>query len=243
MKMRKYSIDLHIHSVLSPCADLLMTPGNIIKKAEEIGLDIIAITDHNSAANLSSAMKIAESKNIIIIPAMELETAEEIHLLTFFPNLDKAMDMQKIVYKNLVDMKNDEEYFGYQIITDENDEYIAKEKRLLSTALNLSLEEVVKKVREMGGFVIPSHINRSFGIINNLAFIPDHLDLSILEIYKNENINEIVKEIPYLKNYKLIKNSDSHYLDDISIMMEMELENYDFDNFFKKMKFGKFIVK
>lgn len=240
--MKRYNIDLHIHSVLSPCADLLMTPANIIRQAEEIGLDIIAITDHNSAKNIESALEIAKNSNVIVIPGMEVETSEEIHLLSLFPDLEKINKWEKIVYNNLPKIENDEEYFGYQIITNSKDEYIAKEKRMLATATNLTINQVVKKVRKIGGVVIPSHIDRAYSIIKNLGFIPEELDLKVLEISKNSNPEEVESEFPFLNNYILLKNSDSHYLNEIKIMIKTELEKYNFDNLIKNLKCGNFIL-
>ena len=240
--MQKYNLDLHIHSVLSPCADLQMTPANIIKKAEEINLDIIAITDHNSAKNVKPALEIAESSKIIVIPGMEVETSEEIHLLSFFPDLEKINKWEKIVYDNLPQVENDEEYFGYQIITNSEDEYIAKEERMLATATNLSINQVVEKVREIGGFVIPSHIDRAYSIIKNLGFIPEELNFKVLEISRNSDIEKFKIKFPFLDDYLLIKNSDSHYLDDIKIMSKIRVNKFNFDNLFNNLKCGNFIL-
>ncbi len=235
--MEKFNLDLHIHSVLSPCADLLMTPLNIINTAKKRGLDVIAITDHNSAKNLEVALKIAKKKNIIIIPGMEVESAEEVHLLTYFPTLKKVLQWQKIVYDHLPNKKNDEDFFGYQIITNEKDEYFKKEKRLLATATDLSINEILKQVKKLKGVVVPSHIFRTNGIIKNLGFIPGNLDLDLLELSK---LNKIDKAKNILKkfnnnNYSFIKNSDSHYLKEIKITMNVKLKNYDFNKLFENL--------
>ena len=240
--MKNYNIDLHIHSVLSPCASLVMTPANILKKANEIGLDIIAITDHNSAKNVKITMKLAKKFGIIVIPAMEVESSEEIHLLCFFPKLQKLLDWQNIVYDNLPNLKNDEDYFGYQLITDKNDKYKAKEKRMLATAVNLNISQIVTKVKKLNGIVIPSHIDKSYGIIKNLGFIPRDLNLKILEISKKSDLAEIKKQYLYLKEYNLIKNSDSHYLNELKIMTRTNLNNFNFENLFTNLKDGNFIL-
>ncbi|SRR6056297_1912606 len=240
MKMKKYNIDLHIHSVLSPCANLLMTPANILKKAKEKGLDIIAITDHNSAKNVKVAMSLAKKYGINIIPGMEVESSEEIHLLCFFPDIKKLLSFQKIIYKNLPKRENDEEYFGYQLLTDEKDDYRAKEKRMLATAVNLNINQIVNKTRGIGGIVIPSHVDKSYGIIKNLGFIPEDLNFKILEISKNSEMKNLKEKYSYLNNYILIKNSDSHYLDEIKIMSQLKLKNFNFENLFKNLKSGNF---
>ena len=238
--MKEYNIDLHIHSVLSPCASLVMTPANILKKANEKGLDIIAITDHNSAKNVEITMKMAEKYGINVVPGMEVESSEEIHLLCFFSNTEKLNNWQKIVYENLPNLKNDEEYFGYQLITDKNDNYKAKEKRMLATAVNLNINQIVSKVSKMNGIVIPSHIDKSYGIIKNLGFIPEDLNFKVLEISKNSNRKKLQQQYPYLKKYSLIKNSDSHYLDEIETMYKTSLNKYNFKNLFKNLKAGNF---
>src|SRR5690554_5869694 len=123
-----------------------MTPGNIIKEAIRLGLDCIAITDHNTAGNVEVAMKLARENGLILIPGMELETREEVHLLCLFSNLEGLKQWEELVEKKLPSLTNDEDFFGYQLLTDDNDQYIAKEERLLATATRLSLAEAVEGV-------------------------------------------------------------------------------------------------
>ncbi len=213
-----YKCDFHIHSCLSPCADILMTPGNIIKKALEVGLDIIAITDHNTAGNVGAALRIAADTDLLIIPGMEVESVEEVHLLCFFDNIEQLKKWDKIVDKALPDMGDDEEVFGYQLLTDEEDEYIAKEVKLLATAISLSLDEIVEKVNFLGGIVIPSHVDRLYNsIIGQLGFIPQELGISAIELSKNADPEKFLIKYPYLKDYFYIVSSDSHYLQDIKV--------------------------
>ena len=219
--MQEYLLDLHIHSVLSPCADITMTPGNIINEAIKKGLNIISITDHNTDKNISSAMKIAEDKNIYMIPGIEVQSKEEIHLLSYFSNIDDLNKYSNIIYNNLPDIKNDEDNFGYQIIVDENDEFIKKEEKLLSNSTNLTIQKLVDLTHDNNGICVPSHIDRTFGLIKNLGFIPKDLDISYVEINKNKSLNYYYKTFPYLKRYCLLKNSDSHYLNQIKPTMKI----------------------
>ena len=213
---KTYKCDFHIHSCLSPCADILMTPGNIIKKAFEVGLDIIAITDHNTAGNVEAALRIAADTDLLIIPGMEVESVEEVHLLCFFDNIEQLNRWGRIVDKALPDMKNDEDSFGYQLLTDERDEYIAKEAKLLATATSLSVDEIVKTVNLLGGVVIPSHVDRPYNsIIGQLGFIPQELGISAIELSKNADPEKFLIKYSYLKDYFYIVSSDSHYLQDI----------------------------
>lgn len=213
---KDYRCDLHIHSCLSPCADLLMTPGNIIREALRIGLDFIAITDHNSAGNVRAAMELARDSGLKLIPGMEVETREEVHLLCYFPVLESLLEWDEIMQMNLPDIRNDEEFFGYQLYTDENDEYIAKEERLLTVASRLSFSEVVEGVRGLGGMVVPAHVDRPINsVIRQLGFIPPDEEIDIIEISRNTGAGKFLEKHPYLQHYVYITGSDSHYLTDI----------------------------
>ncbi|MFP4662281.1 MAG: PHP domain-containing protein [Halanaerobiales bacterium] len=221
-----YNCDFHIHSCLSPCADILMTPGNIIEKALKKGLDIIAITDHNSAGNVEVSLELARRTELIVIPGMEVASIEEIHLLCLFDELEQVLSWQERVYWSLPDRENDEEFFGYQLLTDINDEYIAKEKRLLAAATDMSVNDIVKEVKNLGGIVIPSHIDRKYNsIISNLGFVPPELDFQVLEVSRNGDIEKLKEQYGFLENYSMIYNSDSHYLKDIDIMSRLKLDN------------------
>lgn len=208
--------DLHIHSCLSPCADFLMTPGNIIKKAVQRGLTCIAITDHNTAGNVWAAQKLAERQGIKLIPAMEVETREEVHLLCYFPTLKHLLKWDSVVQRHLPKLKNNEEYFGYQLLTDLNDQYVAKEERLLATASELSLEEAVEIVTRLQGIVVPAHVDRQANsILHQLGFIPPDLAISIIEISANTDPKRFCDAIPELSRYQYVQGSDSHHLDQI----------------------------
>ncbi|MFW6022685.1 MAG: PHP domain-containing protein [Halanaerobiaceae bacterium] len=219
-----YNCDLHIHSCLSPCADILMTPGNIIKKAVEVGLDIIAITDHNSAGNIEAALKIAKNTDLILIPGIEVASSEEVHLLCFFSAPEPLLDFEDILQKAMPDIENDEENFGYQILTDENDEFIAKEEKLLAVASDLSVEEIVNCVNDLGGIVIPSHVDRPYNsILGQLGFIPPNLEIAGIEISKNTNPEQFFQKYPYMNDYFYIVSSDSHYLNDIKSWTKIDI--------------------
>lgn len=221
---KTYKCDFHIHSCLSPCADILMTPGNIIKKALEVGLDIIAITDHNTAGNVEAALCLAADTDLIIIPGMEVESVEEVHLLCFFDNIKQLKEWGRIVDKALPDIKNDEDSFGYQLLTDERDEYIAKEAKLLATATSLSVGEIVETVNSLDGIVIPSHVDRPYNsIIGQLGFIPPDSGIDIIEISKNTSPDEFFARYPYLKDYSYIISSDSHCLQDIKPLCKIDM--------------------
>lgn len=234
--MLKFKADLHLHSVLSPCGDLLMTPAAIVKKAKEIGLKILSLTDHNSAENSAVFEHYCEKFGLYFIPGMEVETKEEIHLLSFFPDLITLEKWQNIVYKNLPEQKNDEDFFGPQLKCDLNDEYTSKENRLLAAAVNLNLEETVNKVESLGGIVIPSHLDRKHSIISQLGFIPFNLDFKTVEISKNIKAKTARKKIKQLNNIQLMQNSDAHYLKEIKAYQYLLMKEFSFSEFKKAVQ-------
>lgn len=212
----KYAVDLHIHSALSPCSDLGMTPNNIVNMAILKKLDIIALTDHNSAENLNAVSKCAEGRNILVVPGMEIETSEEIHIVCLFPDVRTALDIQEKVYVKLPEMDNREDIFGRQYIIDEDDNITGYLKRMLLTATGISIGEAYSLIRGRGGIVIPAHIDReSYSIISNLGFIPEDLEFTYLEISKKCNKEEFIEKNKQLLKYRLIKSSDAHSLGEI----------------------------
>lgn len=215
--MKKYRCDLHIHSALSPCADDDMTPGNIVAMSKLKGLDVIALTDHQSLGNVRSAMKFADEFNIKVIPGMELETAEEFHSICLFPELEAAEEFEKIVQSLMPKILVKEEIFGSQWYFDENDDKTHKEKYLLTVASRLTFEEAQAFVRDLRGVIIPAHIDRSsYSIISVLGGIPEEFRGNCLEISSICNLNMFLKQYPEIKNFRLISSSDAHYLKDIS---------------------------
>lgn len=212
----KAAVDLHIHSALSACADNDMTPNNIVNMAVLKGLDIIAVTDHNSAENVKAVMNCADGSQLIVVPGMEVETREEVHLICLFPSVENALKMQETLYSLLPKRENREDIFGQQLIMDECDKIIAHNGRLLLTAADISVEESCNTVKSLGGIVIPAHIDReAYSIISNLGLIPQDLNLKYLEISRNCELNEYRRQNQKVSDYCFLKSSDAHRLGDI----------------------------
>lgn len=224
--MMEFAVDFHIHSALSPCGDEDMTPNNIVKMALLKNLDIIAVTDHNSCANLPAFAEVAKENGLMLIPGMEVQTKEEVHIVCLFKRLEAAMKFSEIVYNSLPDVKNNEELFGRQLIFNSRDEIVGKVDKLLLSSTVLSVNDVFVIVRGFGGICIPAHVDRTgYSIITNLGFIPPSLRVKSVEISKNSSPEAIVKKYPFLKQYNFIISSDAHYLWDISereFFIEME---------------------
>ncbi|MDP4179861.1 MAG: PHP domain-containing protein [Bacillota bacterium] len=213
----KFAYDLHMHSALSACSDNEMTPNNIVNMAILKELDIIAVTDHNSAENIEAVIKCSEGSDILVAPGMEIETMEEIHVVCLFPGIGQVNKMQEIVYKALPSLKNREDIFGRQIIYDENDDEKGVVDKLLLTAVNFSIDDLKKYVDELNGVIIPAHVDRSsYSVISNLGSVPENLNLKYLEISKKADLQNLIRNNPEVMNYKLIKSSDAHSLADIS---------------------------
>lgn len=214
--MRWFRADMHIHTVLSPCGGLDMSPINIILQATRKKLDIIAISDHNSTRHCRTAQQIGEKYGISVIAGAELNTKEEIHCLAFFEDIEKADQFQQIIDQNLVSIPNKPEIFGYQLMVDEEENIIGEETRLLVSSLQMGIDELSLCINQLGGLFVPAHINRSHnGIYSQLGFMPSGLMADALEITHRPGYEDFLKEHPETAGFCLITNSDAHTLGQI----------------------------
>lgn len=215
MSIRQYRADLHVHTVLSPCAEVEMIPPLIVDTALELGIDLIAITDHNSTGNIHAVQQAAEGTDLVVLPGMELQTREDVHSLCLFDTLDQAERFQKIIDSTLPNLKNNDDSFGAQFVVDENGEYIRTEDRLLITSSSLSLNDSFRIVTEMGGLFIPAHINRkTFGLIESLGFLPPDIPFDAVEISRHLTPIQASERIPSISRIPIIQNGDVHRLDE-----------------------------
>ncbi len=215
--MTKLYYDLHIHSCLSPCAEDDMTPSNIVRMAVIKGLDIIALTDHNSLRNVPAFMSIANRYNIIAIPGVEVCTIEDVHVIGLFPTLEDALGFDKFIYGKLINIENNTKIFGNQFIYNESDELIANEAKLLINGASISIDETYEKINSYNGIMIPAHIDKSSNsLLSNLGFVPENSRFTCIEVKDKEKEEDITNKNPYLKNCNIIYNSDAHYLYEIN---------------------------
>ena len=220
--MTKYYYDLHIHSCLSPCADDDMTPNNIAGMAAIKGLNILALTDHNTCKNCPAFFDACKRQGIIPIAGMELSTAEDIHVVCLFPTLDDAMRFDAALAEHRANILNRPEIFGNQFILDGEDEIIGSEELLLISATDLWMEDALNLVRAYGGHVRPAHIDRDAnGIVSVLGDIPAEYGFGCFEFNSADNIELLQKTFPYVSKDNVLVCSDAHHLWDIS-----EAENY-----------------
>lgn len=211
--LHKYRAELHVHTVLSPCAMVEMIPPLIIREAQSKKIDILAITDHNSTLNCAAVIKAAEGTGITILPGIELHTREEVHVLCIFEKLQLAEEFQSIVDQYYPSGENDMDIFGPQYVVDHTGEFIKYEEHILSQATHLSIDEAWSHVHRLGGLFIPSHIQRSlFGILPTLGFLPQNISFDALEICRNISFEEAVRQNRSIQGYPFIRNGDAHDL-------------------------------
>lgn len=214
--MNTYCADLHIHSVLSPCGDLEMSPGVIVDRAVQKGLDIIAVTDHNHTGHAKLARTLGAEKGIWVVYGAELTTREEVHCLTFF-DTDEQLDMfQEELDRNLPRIANDRDLFGYQVIVDRKEQIISELTHSLYPGLNWGINETAQVVHRLGGLFIPAHVDRGMnGLYSQLGLLPEDLEMDGIEISRWTDADSILQDHPELAGYQFLQNSDAHYVDDI----------------------------
>ncbi len=244
--MKAYRVDLHIHTVLSPCAELEMSPDAIIKRALEKKINIIGITDHNSTRQCKVVKQLGEEVGITVLCGVEINTKEEVHCLAFFENIEKLNEFQVYLDFHLPIVKNKSELFGDQVWVDKNNNILGEEERLLIVGLDVSMDEIAEKVESMDGLFIPAHVNKSrFSVTSQLGFLSSDVPVSAIEINANVNVEEFEKKHPWVMKYSIIASSDAHTLQQIGSSYTLMLLNEPSFNEIKlalKNKAGRRIV-
>ena len=213
--MSRYYYDLHIHSCLSPCGDNDNTPNNIVGMGVLAGLQIMALTDHNTCRNCPAFFEAAKRQGIIPVAGMELTTAEDIHMVCLFPDLETAMDFDREIQTRRILIPNRTDIFGDQYVMDGQDEIVDIEPHLLSNATTVSVEEAPALTARFGGVCYPAHVDRQAnGIISTLGFLPPDMHFPTVELHDGE------KEAEYRQNHigdttRVVIGSDAHVLWDI----------------------------
>lgn len=213
--MRQFVADLHVHSLLSPCAEVEMTPRNIVHHAVRHGIDIVAITDHNACDNVMAAYGAAKGTNVIILPGMEVETKEEVHIIILFGEIGQLNRWEQFVSEHRSGRLNDEKRFGAQFVVDAEDEFIRRKPELLLTALGCGMAEVSRKVKELGGICIASHVDRpANSLFAQLGFIPPDVELAAVEVSRRMSPEEAKIRFPEIGQLPILTSSDAHRMDD-----------------------------
>ena len=208
--------DFHIHSCLSPCAEEDMTPYNLVNLSAIMGMEAIALTDHNSCQNCGAAMRAGEAAGITVIPGMELCTSEEVHVVCLFEELKAAEEFSDYVLSTMPPVKNRPEIFGTQLIMDETDQILGSQDILLTTASGISISSIEKIIDGYGGVCYPAHIDRSsYSVISNLGMITEEMGFEVAEVSPNGDIDKLIAQHPILKKMKILTSSDAHRLESL----------------------------
>lgn len=217
MALRRIKADLHVHTCLSPCSGLEMSPREVVSAAIRKGIDLIGVCDHNSAENVLAVKKAGERNGLMVLGGMEVASSEEAHLLVFFDDDDELLAFQEHVYRHLPG-RNDEHAFGLQVIADDEDGVTGFCERLLIAATSLPAEAIVKRVGAAKGesLVIAAHVDReAFSIIGQLGFIPPSLSIHAVEASARTNAVRLRECFPDCRKYPVVTGSDAHKPEDI----------------------------
>ncbi len=202
-----------------------MIPPFIISEAANRGITLIAITDHNSSANVSAVQKAAAGSGVTVLPGMELQTREEVHVLCLFNNLDQLSAWQVIVDKTLPPLENRVDFFGEQFVVDETGDFIRRETRLLLTSSSLSFDDSCSKVHALGGLFIPAHVDRkAFGLFAALGFVPDNAAVDALELSRHTPLYKAAQQYPQITGFPLVQDGDAHRLNEFLGTNELWIE-------------------
>ncbi len=194
-----------------------MIPPFIVQRAEELALGLIAITDHNSAENVAAVIEAARGHELAVLPGMEVQSKEEVHLLCLFDTVEQVLGWQEVVYAHLPPLKNKEDVFGPQFVVDATGDFLRYNERLLLTSVSLSVEEVAREVHSRKGLCIAAHIDRpAFSLLANLGFVPPDSHFAALEISRHARADDMRQQNPSLAGYAFISSGDAHQLDQIS---------------------------
>jgi len=214
--MRSFRADLHIHSVLSPCGGLEMSPSALVGKLQKLGIQWFAITDHNSMANCPAYAAVASRNGLYFSWGVEIQTMEEIHLLAYFDDPAQAKDFDRELYSSLLPLNNDPDFFGDQVIIDENENILRLEPRALINSSTWDLATAVEQIEAFGGLAVPAHIDATVNsVISQLGFMPAYPDFEILGITAGLNLADYLRDHPELGRKAFLRASDAHYLADL----------------------------
>lgn len=209
--MRWWRADLHIHSTLSPCASLTMSPARIVNEARRVGLDLIAVCDHNATENGRSVRRLAGGAPVVLM-GMEIQTAEEVEVLAYFTDEESPLLLQEELHRALPDIPCDPELFGDQVVVDEGGEIVRRVERLLLSPVSFTLADIVRRVEQLGGIAIPSHVERlPGGLLAVLGLFPEGDWPVAVEIAPWTSLEDASRTWPELRGRSIVRNSDAHY--------------------------------
>ncbi len=208
--------DLHLHTVASACAEVEMIPPLIVRQAVSLGLDLIAVTDHHSVENVEAVQQAGRPHGIAVLPGMEVQSREEVHVVCLFETLDQARSWQDMIWARLPSLPNREEFFGPQYVVDAEGLYVRTNERLLQTSTDLGFDELIALADQWRVLIIPAHVDRpTNSLFANLGFIPKGVCLTGAEISGRITADEARQRFPELKGLGLVQSGDAHRLSEM----------------------------
>ena len=193
-----------------------MTPNNLVNMAKLLGLDVIALTDHNTSRNCAAAMAVGREIGLTVIPGMELTTAEDIHAVCLFPTLEKAMAWDAYVDAHRIKIRNRPDIYGRQVLMNENDEEVGELEHLLLPATEIPITSAYQTVKSFGGICFPAHIDRdSLSILSVLGEIDAACGFKTAELADKSKLEALRRLHPILDTLHLVTDSDAHYLENM----------------------------
>lgn len=209
--------DLHLHSCLSPCADDDMTPANIAGWAKLAGAELIAVTDHNAACNLPAVERACREYGLCLLPGIEVNTAEELHLLCYFKTVAAALEFGEMLYAALPAFPYDPAIWGRQLVMDEEDRVLRQVEKLLVGAVNLDVYAVKKACEALGGVAVPAHVDKeSYSLLSVLGMLPPDLDFAAVELRDPAKLENFVTTGRLPSGLEVLTSSDAHCLQNIA---------------------------
>src|SRR5271157_2184932 len=216
--------DLHIHSALSACAEMIMSPRQILRRARAAGLTVLTLADHNASGHVSLALRLGRDNGILVIPGMEVASREEVHLLVYFTEMTALTEFQELVDRNLPEEANSPEIFGYQLLYDDQDEIVGCDERLRQVGTGLGLDEIITTVHGLGGAVVPAHIYRKrYSLMSQLGFVDSTAAFDAVEIARPGWVKGDCRLGQRVEGFPALTGSDAHFLEDVG-RLRMELE-------------------
>ncbi|MBN1317317.1 MAG: PHP domain-containing protein [Anaerolineales bacterium] len=214
-EIRTIAAELHVHTVLSPCASVEMIPPLLVARAVKLGIQLLAITDHNATANVRAVQQAAEGLPLTILPGMELQTKEEVHLLCIFDTLEQMDEWQQFIDDRFICIENEPGFFGGQFVVDKTGAFVRHEPCLLAASVDVEFDRAVEEVHRLKGLAIPAHIDRpAYSLFSNLGFLPQSVCVDALEITRRLEPYQVRKRYPQIGNLPLIRGGDVHRLDE-----------------------------
>ena len=216
MALRRFRADLHLHSCLSPCGELENYPSRIVAKALATGLDIIAVTDHNTGENAAATIAAARGTPLTVLPGMEIASAEEVHILGLFESIEDLLPVQDVVFRELPEVPAGASFVAEQVVVDAEDGVSGFSPRFLMAATRLDVRGVVELIHRRRGLAIAAHIDRpSFSLISQLGFVPPGLALDALEVSPLTTFAEARAGLASDEALPLVRFSDAHRPEEI----------------------------